>query len=191
MTKTKIALFAIPMCAVLIAVGVISYPTVGNETFSNEETVVKQNFVPIAYAEKPNFQVLNSTDLGIDLTGNPFMQEAECKVKYGTDIVDSDFMYCQFIGEISIPAAIFALSQVPAQDVLSFTGNVIQANSVADSFIGFIIIEGLNYEIENANPGLVLETPNGFEAELSTVCEDLDQAEPTCETSWKVKEMWG
>jgi len=190
MTKTKIALFAIPMCAGLIAVGVVSYPTLGNETFSNEETAEIQNFIPSAYAAKPNFVVLNSTDLGVTLDPE-FMNKVECKVKMNNTIADSEFMWCYFEGEISIPAAIAAIAQIPPQEILSFTSNVIQAESVADSFIGFVIFESLNAQIEFANGPLELPTPNGFEAELHTICEDLDLEDPTCETSWKVKEMWG
>lgn len=191
MTKSKIALFAIPAFAVLIAVGAVYGNISSSELTSNSENniSVQNQIIPQAYAEKPNFQVLNSTDLGVTLTPG-FMDKVECKVKMNNTLADSQFMWCYFEGEISIPAAIAAIAQVPPQDILSFTSNVVQANSVADSFIGFVILESLNSQIETSN-SLELPTPNGFEAELDTICEDLDLPDPTCETSWKVKEMWG
>ena len=192
MTRKKIALFAIPTCAILIAIGAISANFSESGLTSNSENsyTIQNEIIPQAYAAKPNFQVLNSTQLGVTLSPD-FMETVECKVKMNNTIADSEFMWCYFSGDISIPAAIAAIAQVPPQDILSFTSNVIQSNTVADSFIGFLILESLNTQIESANAPLELPTPNGFEAELHTNCEDLDLPDPTCETSWKVKEMWG
>ena len=191
MTKSKIALFVIPAFAILIAIGAVYGNISSSELSSNSEnsSSIQNQIIPEAYAEKPNFQVLNSTQLGVVLSPG-FMDKVECKVKMNNTLADSQFMWCYFEGEISIPAAIAAIAQVPPQNLLSFTSNVVQANSVADSFIGFLILESLNEQIETAN-SLELPTPNGFEAELHTNCEDLDLPDPTCETSWKVKEMWG
>jgi len=192
MNTKKNAMFAIPVFAVLIAVGAVYGNISNSELSSNSEnsSIIQNQIIPQAYAEKPNFQVLNATQLGV-IIDPEFINTVECKVKMNNTVADSEFMWCYFDGEISIPAAIAAIAQVPPQEILSFTSNVIQANSVADSFIGFVIFEALNAQIEAANSPLELPTPNGFEAELHTICEDLDLPDPTCETTWKVKEMWG
>jgi len=192
MNTKKIAMFAIPVCAVLIAVGAVYGNISNSELSSNSEdsSSIQNQIIPQAYAAKPDFQVLNATDLGVTLDPN-FMNKVECKVKMNNTIADSEFMWCYFEGEISIPAAIAAIAQVPPTEILSFTSNVIQADTVADSFIGFVIFESLNAQIEAGNVPLELPTPNGFEADLHTNCEDLDLPDPTCDTTWKVKEMWG
>jgi len=83
MTKTKIALFAIPMCAILIAIGVFSVNFAEKELTPNSETsyAIQNELIPQAYAEKPEFRILDDDQLG--LWENEFVDEVECKVKWG------------------------------------------------------------------------------------------------------------
>ena len=192
MTRKKIALFAIPTCAVLIALGVFSVNFSENELTPSSDTPyeIQNEIMPQAYAMKPNFQVLSGTQLVSPefLEDNDFLiQELECKIKEVVPFEESQVMWCFFAGEIDTGAALFVVAQLPPQNILSFTNNVIQAGPSSQNLIAFGIIEALNAEIEKET-GLDLSGVNGFEIELNASFES--NASVDVGVSWKIKEMW-
>ena len=197
MTKktSLLVIFAIPIFVVLIAAVAFSGYSFGQELITSFETSneIPNEIIPQAFAAKPNFVILSGTELVSQsfLDENSILiQTLECKIKMADTIANSQVMWCAFSGEIEIAAALFVAAQLPPEDIISVSNNILDAGPSADSFISLLILEFLNNEIE-ANTGMDLSNPNGFEGELSAVCENLDDPDPTCITKFKVKEMWG
>ena len=110
MTKTKIALFAIPTCALLIAIGVISVNFAENDLTSNSDDsyLIQNEIIPQAYAEKPLQEIVpvdvSGTEYGSGSTFDITMVECKISTKGGvttvnwckaTGIMDKvDFLTC-------------------------------------------------------------------------------------------------
>jgi len=84
MTKTKIALFAIPTCALLITIGVLSVNFAETGLASNSEDIysIQNKIIPQAYAEKPVQEIvlvdISLTEYG---SGSTFdIEKVECKI---------------------------------------------------------------------------------------------------------------
>jgi len=84
MTKTKIALFAIPTCALLIAIGVLSvnFTETGLASNSDDTYSIQNQIIPQAYAEKPLQEIvlvdISSTEYGAGSTFD--IEKVECKI---------------------------------------------------------------------------------------------------------------
>ena len=195
MTKTKIALFAIPIIVVLVASGAVS------GTFSEKESVIletpvelQNNVIPQAFGEKPNFVILNGTDLVSQqfLDNHNFtLGDVQCKIKMADTVANSEVMWCQFAGEIDKEGVFDVISQMAAEEIIGFFLFILEEGAGSEMFIGLAIMEFLNEEIESTT-GLDLSNPDGSEMEFYSSFENLNsEDEATTNLSWKIKEMWG
>ena len=177
-------------------IGVVAFSgySFGQELVASFESSneIQNEIIPQAFAANPNFVILSGTGLVPQsfLDENSILiQTLECKIKMANTIANSQVMWCAFSGDIEIAAALFVVAQLPPEDIVSISNNILDAGLSADSFIGLLILEFLNNEIE-AHTGMDLSNPNGFEGELSAVCENLDNPN-SCTTKHKFQEMWG